>query len=525
MLREPPPFPLNSCRTILLLLLLLQPLAAAQALPPPPPPPPPPQPLPLVGARYFAGWYNCSQHPAPSCYSHFRGFAPTGAPTQNFFPLYPERLPLLGLYTTALATVAAEVRAADAALDFFSMLYYDGDATCASSGDPNLAYCLDSALALMVGPNTSAQVWAGARRLHFFITYSNDVDRGGAGAGMFVGPAGRAAWRSRSATWLAAMAHPRYLRIGGRPVFEVLIPDVLVAQCGGNASLASELLEELRAGGQAAGLGRVLIGGGWQNPSTPSTPPPPPRPHPGGYMAYPATDIPCAGGGSACDLAVLPSATLPQCSAACNATGGCAALVLAADSGACTLKSQAGPGAPAPAALTAYVRVQGGDPVHYDFTATYNGAVPVCPGEADWVCPQYRDSWWPNATPSGARIFPYAQCADFQAAARGNHSSDPVPYLPNLIAGFDPRPWQEPAPSFAAPSAEEWEAALLQVRALVSAPGNAQFGFPDATAGTGVRPAVMIYAWDEFGEGGILAPTAGAGTMMLDAVARVFGGA
>ena len=486
------------------------PLLGAAPAPAAPPLPP------LVGARYFAGWYNCTEHPLPSCWSHFRGFTPTGAPTENFFPAYPERAPLLGLYTTALATVAAEVAAADRALDFFSMLYYDADAACAAA-DPNLAYCLDSALAFMV--ENSTQVWAGTSRLRFFVTYSNDVDRGA--GGMFVGAAGRAAWASRVRTWVAAMAHPRYLRVAGRPVFEVLIPDIFVAQCGGNVSLANELLAQLRAASAAsAGGGEALVGGGWQNPSTPASPPAP-RPHPQGFMQYPDTDIACGGGGGGggCDLGTLTSASLQQCSAACNATAGCAALVFWRSGGNCTLKGAAGPGAPRPGA-DAYVRVL--DAVAWDFTATYNGAPPVCPGEPDWVCPRYANSWWPNATPAGARIFPYAECADFQAAARGNHSGDAVPYVPNVIAGFDPRPWEEHAPSFAPPSEAEWEAALLQARGLAAGAGNDKFGFPDATAPSGVRGAVMIYAWNELGEGGIVAPTKGAGTMMLDVLARVF---
>ena len=468
---------------------------------------------PLIGARYFAGWYNCSEHPLPSCWSHFKGYAPTGAPLEDFFPAYPERLPTLGLYTTALATIAAEVAAADRALDFFSMLYYDADAACAAA-DPNLAFCLDSALAFML--YNSTQVWRNTTRLHFYVTYSNDVDRGA--GGMFVGAPGRAAWLSRVRTWLAAMAHPRYLRVNGRPVFEVLIPDIFVAQCGGNVSLANELLAQLRelsAAQGGGGGGGAIIGGGWQNPSTPSFPAPP-LPHPGGYMHYPATDIVCSGG---CDLASLPSASLQQCSAACNATAGCAALVYFAGGGNCTLKSAAGPGAPRGGA-DAYVRVL--DAVAWDFTATYNDAPPVCPGQPDWVCPRYANSWWPNATPAGARVFPYAECSEYQAAARGNHSRDAVPYVPNVIAGFDPRPWQEHAPSFAPPSEAEWEAALVQARGLAAAPDNAKFGFPDASAPGGVRGAVMVYAWNELGEGGIVAPTAGAGTMMLDVLARVF---
>ena len=43
-----------------------------------------------------------------------------------------------------------------------------------------------------------------------------------------------------------------------------------------------------------------------------------------------------------------------------------------------------------------------------------------------------------------------------------------------------------------------------------------------AIVGTGVQPAVIIYAWNEFGEGGILAPTVGWGDMMVTTVGEVF---
>jgi hypothetical protein len=58
---------------------------------------------------------------------------------------------------------------------------------------------------------------------------------------------------------------------------------------------------------------------------------------------------------------------------------------------------------------------------------------------------------------------------------------------------------------------------------LVSAPTNRAFGFPDPTSPTGIQPAVTLYAWNEFGEGGIVAPTTGDGFMKVQAVAAVFG--
>jgi hypothetical protein len=110
----------------------------------------------------------------------------------------------------------------------------------------------------------------------------------------------------------------------------------------------------------------------------------------------------------------------------------------------------------------------------------------------------------------------------FQADARGNQTGDATPYLPNVIASFDPRPWEEAAPAFTDPTIEEWTAALTQVRDLVTDPANRKFGVPDSTAPGGIRPCINIYAWNELGEGGILAPTAGDRYMKLQVLSTVF---
>lgn len=366
----------------------------------------------------------------------------------------------------------------------------------------------------------SSSVWANTTgRLHFAIAYSNDVDR--SRAGMFVGDAGRAAWLSRVATWVRAMAHPRYLAVNGRPIFQVLIPDIFLSQCGGNVTLAQDLLELLRAAGRAAGVGAPLVGGGWLVPALPPGSANAPLPHPEGYMRYNRTDVPCAAG--PCDIARAPGAAASDCMATCNATAGCVGFAWYAGNGTCALKSSAGPGAAGEGDF--FVKVP--DDIAWEWRGTYNDAEPICfagpnftdPGE----CPQYKNSWWPNSTVNGAKIFPYAECARYQAQARGNQSDDAVPYLPNVIAGFDPRPWEEQGPSFAPPTRAEWAAALTQARDFVMAPSNTKFGFPDASLPNGVRPAISIYAWNELGEGGILCPTEGDGFMKLEVLTEVFG--
>jgi hypothetical protein len=472
----------------------------------------------LAGSHYFAGWYNpCSSNKpadaaaAAGCYSHFHGYTPSGQPTTNWFPYYPERTPLLGMYTVDEATVAREVNTADRALDFFDILYYDGGAECGHPHDPGLSWCLDSSLAFMLNSTT---MWGNTTgRLHFFISYSNDIDRNRGDC--FVGPAGDTKWAGLVETWSHAMAHPRYLKINQRPVFKILIPEIFLQECGGNLTLANVRLAELRAAAKALGLRDPLIGGGWQNPSIPAISQQTPRPHPEGYMRYLNTQVDCPGG---CTIKSVAVTSVQECQAHCNATSLCVAIEVDHTASHCTLLSGAGPGGPG--STDTYVRVLGS--VQYEWTGSYNAAPPVCPSQPNWECAKYVNSWMPNRTSRGAEIFPYAECGHYQGSSRTNHSNDTVPYLPNVIAGFDPRPWEEHAPSFSMPNETEWEAVIRQVIRQCLIPAN-RFGFPDASAPHGYQPAFNIYAWNEYGEGGILAPSQGQGYMKVQVLANVMG--
>jgi hypothetical protein len=301
----------------------------------------------LAGAHYFAGWSrDCPAGSKPGCYSHFHGYTPTGQATSDWFPYYPERTPLLGMYTTNEATVAREVAAADKALDFFDILYYDGGSDCgANPDDPNLSWCLDSSLAFMLNSTT---IWRNTSRLHFFISYSNDIDRNH--VNVFVGPDGDEKWSSLVNTWSKAMSHPRYLKINNRPVFKILIPDIFVTECGGNATLAAMRLGELRASAKALGLGDPLIGGGWQNPSVAARDQKQtPRPHPEGYMEYENTRVACPGG---CTIKTVAVTTVYDCQALCNTTAKCVTVTIDHTNKSCTLLSSAGPGTGDPSCNT-----------------------------------------------------------------------------------------------------------------------------------------------------------------------------
>ncbi len=144
--------------------------------------------------------------------------------------------------------------------------------------------------------------------------------------------------------------------------------------------------------------------------------------------------------------------------------------------------------------------------VLYDYTGTYNSAA--------------RD---PALGPCPADVVqPYSQLSDWMGGRQWcNHSADPQPYVPNLIASFDPRPAREQSCSFAQPSARQWVSTLASAKDRVEAGPN--LGFPSPSAPGGVLPALTIYAWNEFAEGGIVAPTQGEGWMKLQAIKEVFG--
>ena len=374
---------------------------------------------------------------------HFHGFTPTGAPTDDWFPFYDlagtpgGRTPLLGNISVGLvdeSTVAAEIRAADTGgLDFFDVLFYDGGADCGfpEGGDPNLKFCLDTTLAWMLD---STSVWKGVNRLHFFVTYSNDID--GNKFGALAGEAGDKKWTGLLRTFVDSMKHERYLKIAGRPVFNILIPDIFVAEWGANYTLANIRLAQLRAAAKTAGLQDPIIGTGTQSPSVPAGVPSWAKlTKNAGFIRWNQTKVNCPGG---CTIKVAPVRSLHECQALCNTTEHCQAITVNRGGGvrSCQLLSVTAPGT-GDSTHDTYTRVPG--TVSYDWRGTY-ATLPVCrppAGSSDWTCPDYKNSWWPNSTHVCGRIFPYKQLNLFQTQSRPNQSHDLVPYVPNLMAGCD----------------------------------------------------------------------------------------
>ncbi|MBN1489444.1 MAG: hypothetical protein JXA69_05950, partial [Phycisphaerae bacterium] len=116
--------------------------------------------------------------------------------------------------------------------------------------------------------------------------------------------------------------------------------------------------------------------------------------------------------------------------------------------------------------------------------------------------------------PGGARTEadrPYEELAVQARNTRRQYADGPVPYVPYVPAGWNPRPWPDPRPYFALPTRAEWQAVLAETKADLAAEPMLGFPLPDG----GRQKALTIYAWNEFGEGGIVAPTRGDGTMKL----------
>ena len=346
----------------------------------------------LVGVNYFAGWWE----PLPNKW-HGHGWT---VHEPDWRCENPQRDPLLGIYNDQATMDREIVAAAGYGVDFFAILWYfpapeskhREDCKWLNRGVENFQRSPE------------------ARRMRFFVEYCNhDLSAARTDA----------EWEQCLATWLAAMRHPSYLRVGGRLVFKVHDSSGFFRQNGQDVECCRARLKRLRAAAREAGLGEILIGGG--------------------LMA----------------------------------------------------RSEVKPG-------SAVARL-------YDFTATYMSLPAVEVTDAEQ---------------------PYGLLAQESCEARARHTVDPIPWVPYLAAGWNPRPWTHPKADenhrrfFAFPTRDQWADELRRMRDdLGRCPG---LGLPLAD---GRRQKVFtIYAWNEFGEGGIVAPTRADRYMKLDAVREVFGG-
>ncbi|MBT3192131.1 MAG: hypothetical protein HN341_06210 [Verrucomicrobia bacterium] len=151
------------------------------------------------------------------------------------------------------------------------------------------------------------------------------------------------------------------------------------------------------------------------------------------------------------------------------------------------------------AGVMAADHVAAGNPIAkvFDFTCTYMDLPDLVRTEED---------------------YPYELLGEHCRMARRVHSKDAIPYMPYLPAGWSPRPWPETRPFFAFPNRDEWRRELeLMKQDLLTMPN---LGLPLRNGS--VQPAFNCYAWNEFGEGGIVAPTHITEYMKLEELQCVF---
>lgn len=123
----------------------------------------------------------------------------------------------------------------------------------------------------------------------------------------------------------------------------------------------------------------------------------------------------------------------------------------------------------------------------------------------------------PDALP--AKDFPFSKLEASDTLGRAFHNNDYLAHLPNVTTGFSPL-WhfQQNLPKFCAPTPNELHNSVLG--ALLDVAQYTSLGLPSGPVGVSSEtvPAITCYAWNEYAEGGILAPTKGWGLSRLEAL-------
>ncbi|MCY0899182.1 MAG: hypothetical protein OWU33_09675 [Firmicutes bacterium] len=145
----------------------------------------------------------------------------------------------------------------------------------------------------------------------------------------------------------------------------------------------------------------------------------------------------------------------------------------------------------------------------------YDNAIRTLAGTVDFLA-SYMDV--PKA--DNSHDHPYEHLVDFAELGWMHHEHEGVaPYMPYLPAGWNPKPWHDPRPSYIFPNDSQWTAALRRIKMALNR--YPRLRVPNETPQG--QKMFNIYAWNEFGEGGIVAPTTGDRWMKLEALRTVFG--
>lgn len=142
----------------------------------------------------------------------------------------------------------------------------------------------------------------------------------------------------------------------------------------------------------------------------------------------------------------------------------------------------------------------------FDFTSIYLDVPNMVPGGRDFVGPGH---------------FAYEALESHQAVGRAFHAYDAVPFVPNVIVGFNPlAAFQADLPHYDAPSPGQLAASIGD--ALRDVKRYRGLRFPaNASEPTAL---LLIYAWNEFAEGGFVAPSVAHGTAYLEVLRSIVRG-
>lgn len=142
---------------------------------------------------------------------------------------------------------------------------------------------------------------------------------------------------------------------------------------------------------------------------------------------------------------------------------------------------------------------------------------PVLDEQFDFIS-SYSSYWPGNADETGSRSYDELTEKTSEHWKMVNELYS-TPYMPALTAGYDHRAWgRDDTPRYN-PSAEDWERSLRTIKlALDENPG---LRVPDGSKEG--QKMFNVYAWNEFGEGGYMAPTVDDGWMKLEVLADIFG--
>lgn len=115
--------------------------------------------------------------------------------------------------------------------------------------------------------------------------------------------------------------------------------------------------------------------------------------------------------------------------------------------------------------------------------------------------------------------YPYETLAAFMRGSRKVHADDAIPYLPYYGLNFNAEPWGDRRARFAFPTREQLKMEFQRLKTDLKNPAL-NLGVPrkDGT----LQKMFTLYAWNEFGEGGFLAPTVDEKTMKLEILDEVF---